>query len=339
MRACYLTDLKRVEVAKADIPQVGSDEVLIKVKAAGICGSDFHAFVGSHPFRKPPMILGHEAAGEIVRIGGKVKTLQVGDRVTVEPVKTCERCSFCIGGQYNLCQDKVMAGVRGWLGTFAEYFVIKERRAHKLPESLDYDMGVLAEPLAVAVHAVKLAGVQKGMSCAVLGAGTIGLLAGVAARYAGAGKVFCTDLNGFRLGIASRLGLSPLKADEVSVEEYIRAEVPDGPDVILLALSAPAVLGQAVRLVKRGGTIVVIGVFSQPVPVEINILQVNEIVLRGSNIYIGEDFQMSLDILCKYRNELQTMITHHANFEEVGGLLDSLTDPRNKAVKIIVHPG
>ena len=168
MSTGYLSELSKVVVKEFDVPDFDEHSVLVKVKAAGICGSDLHAFHGSHPFRKAPMILGHEAAGEVVKVGAKVKQLKVGDRIAVEPIKACGKCSYCLSGNYNLCPERVIAGVRGWLGTFAEYFVLPEQRAHKLPPELDYDLGVLAEPLAVGTHAVRLANIKKGSTCVVL---------------------------------------------------------------------------------------------------------------------------------------------------------------------------
>ena len=184
------------------------------------------------------MILGHEAAGEVVKLGAKVKSLKLGDRIAVEPIKACGKCELCRSGRYNLCRERVMAGVRGWLGTFAEYFVLPEQRAHKLPKELDYDLAVLAEPLAVGTHAVRIANMKRRAVCVVLGAGTIGLLAGVAAQAAGAKRVYCTDLNRFRLEIAGALGLVPIKADEVSVEETVNSFAPDGADLVLVAFTS-----------------------------------------------------------------------------------------------------
>jgi L-iditol 2-dehydrogenase len=329
MSTGYLSELSKVVV---------KEFVLVKVKAAGICGSDLHAFHGSHPFRKAPMILGHEAAGEVVKVGAKVKQLKVGDRIAVEPIKSCGKCSYCLSGNYNLCPERVIAGVRGWLGTFAEYFVLPEQRAHKLPPELDYDLGVLAEPLAVGTHAVRLANIKKGSTCVVLGTGTVGLLAGVAAQEAGAGRVYCTDLNRFRLQIAKALGLYPIKADEVSVEETVKSFAPDGADVVLLAFTSPSVVDQALRLVKRGGTIIVIALFTDPIAVDLNTLQANEIDLKGTNVYTKEDFQSAIRILVKRKEDLRKAVTHHVNLEGINGALEMLGDPNSVAIKVIVHP-
>jgi L-iditol 2-dehydrogenase len=284
------------------------------------------------------MILGHEAAGEVIKLGAKVKHLKVGDRIAVEPIKACGKCSYCLSGNYNLCPEKVIAGVRGWLGTFAEYFVLPEQRAHKLPQELDYDLGVLAEPLAVGTHSVRLANVKKGSTCVVLGTGTVGLLAGVAAQEAGAGRVYSTDLNSFRLQTAKALGLYPIKADEVSVEETIKSFAPDGADVVLLAYTSPRAVDEALRLVKRGGTIIVIALFTDPVAIDLNTLQANEIELKGTNVYTREDFQAAIRILVKRKEDLRKAVTHHVNLEGINGALEMLADPNSVAIKVIVYP-
>jgi L-iditol 2-dehydrogenase len=338
MRTGYLSEVSKVEVKVFEVPNVDEDSVLMKVKAAGICGSDLHAFRGSHPFRKPPMILGHEATGDVVKIGAKVKGLNVGDRITVEPIKACGKCSYCLSGSYNLCPERVGAGVRGWLGTFAEYFAVPDMRAYKLPQELDYDLGVLAEPLAVGTHAVRLANLKKGSTCVVLGSGTVGMLAGVAAQEAGAGRVYCTDLNRFRLQIAEGFGLYPIKADEVSVEEVVKSFTPDGADVVLVAFTSSQAFGQALKLVKRGGTIIVIALFTDPVAIDMNTLQGNEINLKGSHIYTREDFESAIRILVKRKEDLRKAITHHVSLDGISGALEMLADPNNVAVKVIVQP-
>jgi len=337
MRTGFLSELRKVEVRISEVPRLDDQSLLIKVKAAGICGSDFHAFHGSHPFRRPPMVLGHEAAGEIVKVGAKVEGLKVGDRIAVEPLRVCGKCPSCRAGSYNLCRERVAAGLGGWLGTFAEYFVLPQQRAHKLPNELDYDLAVLAEPLAVGTHAVRIANVKKGAVCAVLGAGTIGLLAGVAAQQAGAKRVYCTELNSYRLAAAKALGLWALNAAEVSPEETIRAYAPFGVDVVLVAFPSPKALQQALRLVKRGGRVIVIALFTEPVTFDMNLLQ-EEVELKGSIYYTREDFRSALRILVRRKKDLRRLVTHHVDLAGVSGALHMLADPDTAAIKIIVQP-
>ncbi len=338
MKTGYLSETGKVEVRSFEVPEFDDNSVLMKVKAAGVCGSDLHAFHGSHPFRKAPMILGHEATGDVVKLGANVKGLQAGDRITVEPIKSCGKCSYCLSGAYNLCLQRVGAGVGGWLGAFAEYFVVPEQRVHKLPPALDYELGVLAEPFAVGTHAVRVTEMRKGSTCVVLGTGTVGMLAGVAAREAGAVRVYCTDLNRFRLKTAEALGLHPIKADEVSVEETIKSFAPDGADAVFIAFTSPDVVNQALRLVKRGGKIIVIALFADPIAIDINTLQGNEVSLKGSHIYTSEDFQSAIKILVKRKEDLRKAITHHVGLDGIGGALEMLADPNSAAIKVIVQP-
>ena len=337
MRTGFLSELRKVEVRTSEVPRLDDQSLLIKVKAAGICGSDFHAFHGSHPFRRPPMVLGHEAAGEIVKVGAKVKGLKAGDRIAVEPLRVCGKCPSCRAGSYNLCRKRVAAGLGGWLGTFAEYFVLPQQRAHKLPKELDYDLAVLAEPLAVGTHAVRIANMKKGAVCAVLGAGTIGLLAGVAAQEAGAKRVYCTEINLSRLAIAKALGLWALNAAEAPVEETISAYALFGVDVVLVAFPSPKVLQQALRLVKRGGTVIVIALFTESVTLDMNLLQ-EEVELKGSIYYTREDFRSALRILVRRKKDLRRLVTHHVDLAGVSGALHMLADPNTAAIKIIVQP-
>ena len=177
--------LRNLTMVEKDMPKVNSKEALIRITAAGIRGSDVHAYIGKHPFRTPPSILGHEIVGEIVEIGNKVVNFKVGDRVTVEPQIGCGHCPTCERGFYNLCEKKVILGTKEWDGGFAEYIVAPEQTLYEIPRSLSIDQAVLAEPLAVGVHAVNIAGIEKGDKVAILGSGPIGLLTAVVAHYKG----------------------------------------------------------------------------------------------------------------------------------------------------------
>jgi len=187
-------------------------------------------------------------------------------------------------------------------------------RAYKLPQELDYDLGVLAEPLAVGTHAVRLANIKKGSTCVVLGSGTVGMLAGVAAQEAGAGRVYCTDLNRFRLQLP-RGSACIDQGDEVSVEEMVKSFTPDGADVVLVAFTSSQAFGQALKLVKRGGTIIVIALFTDPVAIDMNTLQGNEINLKGSHIYTREDFESAIRILVKRKRTYEKRFTHHVSLD------------------------
>ena len=192
-----------IEFREKQAPELGDHDVLIQVKAAAICGSDLHIFKGMHPMAALPVAIGHEAAGQIIETGASVTRVSVGDRVTIEPVIACGKCYYCVRGNYHLCQN-ISFQYREGQGAFAPYFTVHEDRAFKLPDGLSYEEGALIEPLSVALHAVKKSELHLGQTCAVFGAGAIGLLvAGLASRVSG-GRVFVSDINPFRLQTGSQ---------------------------------------------------------------------------------------------------------------------------------------
>jgi len=203
-----LQEAGRIVVQEAPRPAVGRGEVLIRVAYAGVCGSDLHAFLGTHPFRKPPVVLGHELSGTVAEVGEGVEGLAVGDLVTVLPAVSCGQCRACVAGRTNICENRVVPGVQGWLGAFAEYFAAPATVTYPLGRHTTLVQGALAEPLAVAAHAVERGGVGAGSDVLILGGGTIGLLIGYAAQRAGARSVAITDLYDYNLTVASALGIA-----------------------------------------------------------------------------------------------------------------------------------
>ena len=199
----------KVEFQTKTLPDLGAREVLVQVKAAAICGSDLHIFKGLHPSAALPVSIGHEAAGQIIAVGKEVQKHKIGDRVTIEPVIACGKCDFCIRGQYHLCVN-VSFQYRKGQGAFAPYFIASEERVFKLPDHLSYEEGALVEPLAVALHAVKKSGIRLGQTCAVFGAGAIGLLVAMLAHRTTGSDVFVADINSFRLKRALELGATEI---------------------------------------------------------------------------------------------------------------------------------
>ena len=339
MRTGFLAETRRVEVRDLPVPTIGPGEVLIRVAVAGICGSDLHAFEGRHPFRRAPMVLGHEVSGDVVAVGLDVAGVASGDRVTVEPLRTCGSCRYCREGTYNLCTARISAGTGGWLGTFAEYFSAPAAQVHLLPRGLDHEVGVLAEPLAVGTHAVRLARVGPGEKVLVVGTGPIGLLAGVASQARGAALVACTDVNPARLAHAARLGMRIHDASSERLEDELRALAPDGFDVVLLSVTSARAFDQALRLARRAGRVMVIPIFTGPIAFDVSVAQLNELEVKGSMIYTREDFAAALAILAARSRELGAVVTHSVRLEEIGAALRLLSDPRTSAMKIAVVPG
>ncbi len=327
----------KVEYENRSVPEPIAGQVLIKTKAVSICGSDVHTFHGKHPFAPLPAALGHELSGEIVGIGDNVNQCKIGDRVVLEPVITCGHCNFCQAGDYNLCVN-ISFHHRQGQGAFIPYFVAEQNRVFKLPENITFEEGALVEPLAVAVHAVKRAGIKLGDRVAILGAGAIGLMILVLTRYRGAAAVYAVDVKNSRLEKAKGFGATGIfnNADGRSVEEIFNCTQRLGVDVSFEAVGLQATLVQALQVLKKGGHAVVAGLNSQPeVTLPSNIFVQKEISLSGTQGYC-RDFQTALSLLENGDVELSRFISHTLPFDSIQEGFEMLAQPDNDALKVVI---
>jgi 2-desacetyl-2-hydroxyethyl bacteriochlorophyllide A dehydrogenase len=328
----------KVEFQTKILPDLGAKEVLIQVKAAAICGSDLHIFKGLHPSAALPVSIGHEAAGQIIAIGGEVQKHKIGDRVTIEPVITCGKCDFCVRGEYHLCVS-VSFQYRKGQGAFAPYFIASEERVFKLPDHLSYEEGALVEPLAVALHAVKKSGIRLGQTCAVFGAGAIGLLVAMLSRRTTGSDVFVADINSFRLERALELGATEVVNGLASnpLETILEKTGQMGVDRSFEAVGVEATLIQSLKALKKGGTATLLGIFEKPdLVLPINLFVQREINLAGSQGYCW-DFQDSLTLLENRTVDLKRLITHHVNFVDLQQGFEILMKPQNNAIKVVIN--
>lgn len=327
-----------VEFQTKNLPNLGAKEVLIQVKAAAICGSDLHIFKGLHPSAALPVSIGHEAAGQIIEVGLDVQKHTVGDRVTIEPVITCGTCEFCLRGSYHLCTD-ITFQYRVGQGAFAPYFVVSEDHAFKLPAHLSYEEGALIEPLAVALHAVKNSGICLGQTCAVFGAGAIGLLVAMLVHRTTGREVLVVDINSFRLQRALDLGameaINSLESNPIERIMEITGQM--GVDRSFEAVGLEATLIQALKVLKKGGCATLLGIFEKPDAVlPVNLFVQREINLAGSQAYCW-DFQDSLTLLENNVVDLKKLITHRFNFLDLQQGFDTLLNPKNNAIKVVIN--
>jgi len=267
IKAAVLHRAEDLRIDLVDMPEITrDDQVLIKIKTVGICGSDIHYYkhgrIGACVVKKP-MILGHESAGGIIEVGKKVKNFKAGDRVVLEPGIPCGRCEYCRKGRYNLCDEVRFMATPPVDGALVEYVVYPAEYVYKLPDNLSFAEGALIEPLAVGIHATKMAGVESGDRIAVLGSGPIGLVTLQAARAKGATEAIAIDINDFRLNLAEKLGATRLiKAKEEDVCQRVKNK---GVDIVFETAGTATTTRQTVEIVKKGGTIVLIGLGSQDV--------------------------------------------------------------------------
>jgi 2-desacetyl-2-hydroxyethyl bacteriochlorophyllide A dehydrogenase len=327
----------KVEFEDRPVPALSAGQVLIKTRAVSICGSDVHTFKGKHPFAPLPAALGHELAGEIAGVGEKVDCLQLGDRVVLEPVIACGHCEFCRKGVYNLCTS-VSYYHRQGQGAFTPFFVADQQRVFKLPENVTFEEGALVEPLAVAVHAVKKAGIQMGDHVAVFGVGAIGLMILVLSRWQGAADVFAVDVHDFRLQKARELGAAGVFSNATgnAADQIIDRTGGFGVDVSFEAVGIQPTFVQALQVLKKGGHAVVAGLNAEPeVTLPANIFVQKEISLSGTQGYC-HDFQTALALLESGAVDLSPFITHTLPPDAVQEGFDLLTTPGSEAVKVVI---
>jgi L-iditol 2-dehydrogenase len=338
MKVAMLEEARRMAIREVNDLRPAPDELLIRTAYAGVCGSDLHAFQGKHPFRKPPVILGHELSGTIVEMGKEVRGFHLGDRVTVMPLLACKSCLHCRRGNENICLNRKVPGVEGWLGSFAQYFLSKASITYRLGETTGLDVGVLAEPLAVGIHSVFRRGrVDAGSRVLILGAGTIGILAAIAAKMAGAKDIVVTDLFEFNLGITRELcGAKCYNARAAGLEENILRDFPEKFDATILCSGAPKTVAQAFLLTRRGGRVVVTGLFHAPVPVELTTVSLNEFEVVGSVVYDDQDFRKAVEWIDSGAFAFAKVITHVLPMEKAEYALNLLDQHQEDVAKILL---
>jgi 2-desacetyl-2-hydroxyethyl bacteriochlorophyllide A dehydrogenase len=290
----------QIAVEAADVPSPGPDEVLVRARVAGVCGSDVHAAHGRHPFVGLPYRPGHEVVGIIEATGSAVTGAAVGQRVIVQPFLPCWTCKMCVSGRENLCENLQFFGCGYPQGGMADHFTLPAGRLVPVPDELDDRTAALIEPLATPVHAVRLAGDVAGRSVAVLGAGTIGLFTLAVLRAHGAGKIISTDPNPDKRARAAALGAdATIDAREPDVAGLVRAALGGSADVVFDCVAIQSSMDQAIAIADKGGTVVVVGVPASAVSVPLPVVQDHQIRIQGSATYLPEDYRESADLLSR----------------------------------------
>jgi len=338
MKAAVLSSPFNLQVIDVEEPTVSEKDVLIEVVEAGVCGSDLHTYRGLHPFRKPPVILGHEVAGDVCEFGAKVSSVDIGTRVAVEPQIACGKCSYCRQGRYNICPTKIVPGVGGWKGAFAEYFVAPAERLFPLARHISYTSGVLAEPIAVGLHAARRARVEEA-SILVLGLGPVGIGAAVSAKMLGSEQVVATDIAKLNLQVAHQLGVDrTIDVDSQDLASIARELAPEGFDSVIVSTEYPKAIDDAISLSRRGATIVAVSLFEHETKIDLNPLVVGEREIVGSSAYTQSDFKTVVDWINQDKLKPNNMVTHVMPLEKAPEALELLHKRSEPAIKIILKP-
>ncbi len=313
------------------------DEVVVAVARVGICGSDLHAYHGRHPFIQLPVVPGHEFAGTVVEVGVEVCDIAPGQRVTVEPSLVCGVCYNCAHDRYNICEQLKVIGCQS-PGAMSDFLTVPASKALVLPDDLSWDQAALAEPLAVAVHAIRVAQLRRGAKVVVLGAGTIGLLTMQVAKAMGAGSVMITDLIQQRLDLARELGadyvVNPARTDLTQEIESVFG--PQRADVIVECAGVAGTVRDAIGVARKGTRIVIAGVFEEEVPLNLGLVQDRELELAGTLMYASEDFPTALDLLENGEVQVAPLITHRFSLEHAAEAF-ATADRRKGALKVLIE--
>ena len=343
MKALLLKEYMKLELVEMPEPAFGAHDVLVRVKACGICGSDVHGLDGSTGRRLPPLVMGHEAAGVVAKLGAKVRDLKEGDRVTFDSTVWCGACFYCRRGQVNLCDSRQVLGVSPGEyrrhGAFAEYVAAPRRIVYPLPEGLSYEAAAMTEALSVAVHAVGITPVKLGDTAVVVGSGMIGLLVIQALKRAGCGRVVAVDIDEAKLKLARELGaddqLNPRTAD---VPAFAReATGGRGADVAFEVVGASEPLATAAQSLRKGGALTLVGNLSPQVELPLQWVVTREVRLQGSCASAGE-YPVCLELLARGMMRVDALISAVAPLEEGAAWFQRLYRREPNLMKVILQP-
>ncbi|MEU0397270.1 alcohol dehydrogenase catalytic domain-containing protein [Streptomyces sp. NPDC006208] len=333
MVSAVLADYGRIETRRTPLPPVGEGELLVRVLATGICGSDLATYRGAHPYKTAPTVLGHELCGTVVRAAGP---FAAGDLVCAAAYSHCGDCGMCAQGRTNLCTDKRNLCHLGWDGSFAQYVMLRPAMVHRLPAGTDPTLGALVEPLSIALHAVALAGPPLRRTLRIIGAGNIGLGCLIAARRLGFGHIVCSDLGPEKGRRAAALGADAYL--DVLADDAGPGLHGPGADVLVVASSHPGALDEAVQAVRPGGTVVVVSFFDQPPTVALNALVGKEVRVLGSSLSTAEDFRTVIGWLAEGTIDPLPMVTHRFDLSETGAAMALMAAGEPATGKIIIIP-
>ncbi len=343
MKALLLTEYKSLQVTEVPEPAIGAGDVLVRVRACGICGSDVHGYDGSTGRRVPPIVMGHEAAGVVAAVGAGVADLREGDRVTFDSMVSCGRCHYCRRGEANLCDARQVLGVSCGdyrrHGAFAEFVAVPRHIVFPLPDSLPFDQAAMVEPVSVAVHAVGLTPVRLGDTAVVVGAGMIGLLTLQALRAAGAGRIVIVDVDDGRLAMARGLGADVLLNPKVDKVASAVADLTGGrgADIAMEAVGATEPVKTAVASVRKGGAVTLIGNVTPNVDFPLQSVVTRQIRLTGSCGCCGE-YPACIDLLSRGAIQVASLISARAPLEEGASWFDRLHSRTTDAMKVVLEP-
>ena len=342
MKALELIGPSAFKVVEKPALVAGADEVIIQVKACGICGSDIHGMDGSSGRRIPPVVMGHEASGIVASVGTGVNNIAAGDRVTFDSTVFCGECDYCQQGRVNLCDNRQVMGVScGEFhrdGAFAEMVVCPAHICHLLPEGLSFEEAAFAEPVGVALHAVNRSGVQSGQTAVVVGSGLIGLLVIQALVAVGCKKIVAMDLDDSRLKLAEELGATfSVNSKEPDAIEQAVGHIGGQADHAFEVVGATVTVNLAIDLVRKGGAVTLVGNLAPSVDLPLQKVVTRELTLFGSCAISGE-YPAALKAIASGSIKVQPLITARVSIDEASQWFAKLKSADQPYLKVLVCP-
>ena len=343
MKALVLKEYRRFTVEDFDVPTLQPDEVLVRVRACGICGSDVHGMDGSSGRRIPPIVMGHEAAGEIAQIGGEVTTWKTGDRVTFDSTISCGECWFCKRGKINLCENRRVLGVSCGEyrrhGAFAEFVAVPQRILYRLPDKLSFEQAAMVEAVSVAVHAVKRTPLADDAVALVVGTGMIGLLVVQVLRAMNCKTVIAIDLEENKLNLAIKLGAThTIKADDAALPEKIRVLTGGrGADAAFEVVGLPQTVKTAIESVRKGGSVTLVGNLKPQVDLPLQAVVTRELTLIGTCASAGE-YPECLELIASGKINVTEFISATPPLEEGAQWFERLYAGEKGLMKVLLKP-
>ncbi len=343
--AAVLTAVRTIEERAVSVPSPGPHEILVRVAASGVCGSDLSTYRGTHPYKHAPVVLGHELCGTVVELGEQVTHVRPGDLVCSAAYSPCEVCDACLRGDPHLCSDRRNLSHLDWDGSFAQHVLLHANMTFRLAGHVHPEAGAMAEPLSIALHAVRLGLAARGErgepglgDVAILGAGGIGLCCALAARRLGARTIACVDLGPAKARLAEAAGADRyLDAADGGAAKALRSAWPDGADVTVVASGHPGALDDACAMTRKGGRVVVVSYFDRPQSVSVNPFVAGELTVRFSHLSTPRDFAEVTGWLADGSLDPRPLITHRFPLSRTDEALRLIDSPQGTVGKIMIH--
>jgi L-iditol 2-dehydrogenase len=343
MNALLLTEYKKLELVDMPEPEMGPEDVIVRVRACGICGSDVHGYDGSSGRRHPPLIMGHEASVEVARVSANVRQFKPGDRVTFDSTVYCGKCHFCVRGDVNLCDDRQVVGVAPVEyrrhGAFAEYVSVPQHIVYKLPDSFPYEHAALIEAVSIGVHAVSITDVKLGDTVVMVGVGMIGSVTLQAAKAAGCARIIAVDIDDIKLERAKAIGATDtLNSTKTDVKQAVLEMTGGrGADLAFESVGYSESVNTAIQSVRKGGSVTLIGNLAPKIEMPLQYVVTREIRLQGSCASCGE-YPQCIDLMARGVIKVAPLISAVAPLAEGPSWFDRLYNHEPNLVKVVLQP-